>query len=146
MELWRRLLARPRLVDELRFVLSGALVGAAAGLALALLALPPQGGAFATAPPGARWFLAIAPGAGGGWWGGLVWSVLLSLAGRRQTPPAPVASLLPATAWAASVLVAVSGAARLAHLHPGWGAAAGLALAALAARLLLAQAARRCSP
>jgi hypothetical protein len=146
MELWRRLLARPRLVDELRFVLAGALVGAAAGLVLALFALPPHGGAFATAPPGARWFLAIAPGAGGGWWGGLVWSVLLSLAGRRQAPSAPVASLLPATALAALVLVAVSGAARLIHFHPGWGAAAGLALAALTARVVLKRAAHRLVP
>jgi hypothetical protein len=138
--------ARPRLLAEVRFALAGALLGGAAGLALSLLLLPPGRADFTTAPPGARWLLAVAPGFGFGWWGGMLWSVMLALDGRRRRPPSPTTALLPAAAAAAVVVVLAGAGARLAAVDLRWGILAGLAGGTFVARAMLARAGRRVEP
>jgi hypothetical protein len=143
MSILRRLLVRPRLLAEVRFVFGGALVGAAAGLVLAVLFLPPSLPGFQTSPLLARWVRAIAPGFGYGWWGGLLWSTFLALAARRSDPPAPVDSLGPATWVAASVAVVAGALSRWFAVRQVWGVLAGIGFGTLAARGWIARAAAR---
>ncbi len=140
--LLQRGLRRPRLLDEARFVLGGALVGAAAGFAVAALAT--------TAPLTltserqlVHWFLSVAPGAGYGWWGGLLWSVLLALSGRSLEPQPAADSMIGPTFTAAGIIVGAVLVCRLGDLPPMWGLAAGFVAGTLAARRHLALIARR---
>ncbi|MGE5235350.1 MAG: hypothetical protein ACM3O7_03245 [Acidobacteriota bacterium] len=143
MSLLQRVFARPRLLAEIRFVFGAALIGAAAGLALALLLLPPSRPGFPTSPVLARWVHAIAPGFAYGWWGGLLWSSFMALSARRATPSPPVSSL-PIGVWIAATFTVVGGAAsRWITFPPTWGILAGLLAGTLAARLWLAHAAAR---
>ena len=146
MNLLQRLLHRPprrlRVLDEARFALGGALVGAAAGFTVAALVttapLRPLGEKQVV-----HWLMAVAPGAGYGWWGGLLWSVLLAFSGRALKPQPPVDAMLGPTFTAAVVLVAAVLACRLGGLPPLWGLAAGFVAGTLAARHHLARIARR---
>ena len=142
----RQFLRRPRLLDEAWFALGGAAVGGVVGLAIALLSPPPPGEPFATAPRGAAWLLAVAPGFGFGWCAGLFWSVVLALRARRRTPPWPVAALLPATVLAGGVAFAVAAGGRVAELPAAVVAPATLAAAALATRLWLGRVAGQSAP
>ena len=138
MSLLARLFARPRLFDEVRFVLGAALIGALAGLVLALLALPPAGSGFSTSPRVAPWVAAIAPAAGIGWWGALAWGVVMALQARRGTRP-PVAALAQATWLAAGIVVACGALAPAMAVDQGWGIGAGVLLGTVAARVWMAR-------
>lgn len=141
MSLLDRLTARPRLFDEVRFVLSAGLIGALAGLVLAALALPPDSPGFPTSPRLAPWLAAVAPAAGIGWWSALVWAVAMALQARRGG--VPIAALTPAAWLAAGITVACGAAAPLLTLDRGWGVAAGVVAGTLAARTWLSRAAGR---
>jgi len=142
MSLLARLFARPRLFDEVRFALGAALIGGLAGLLLAVLALPPVASGFPTSPSLAPWVGALAPAAGLGWWGGLVWAVALALQARRGTP-VPVRALTTATWLAASVVVACGAAGPLLRVHRGWSLVAGMLAGTWAARVWLSRSCER---
>jgi hypothetical protein len=125
----RAVAAVRRFLAHVRFVLGAALVGAAAGLALALISLPPANEGFPSSPTLARWVLALAPGFGIGWWLGLLWGVVLSMAGRGAAAPAGERRAMTATFLAAGVLVLAFAVARVTHVST----AAGLAVGAVAA-------------
>jgi len=130
---------RPRILDEIRFVVGAALIGALAGALVAAVALPPDDPGVPTAPSVSRWLHATAPAVGFGWWGGLIWSVALAAHARRYEP-APTIARLARAAWiAAGITVAGGTAARLLGQKPGWGVLAGIVLGSLAARLWVAR-------
>lgn len=146
MSLLRRLLRRPRLLDEAKFALGAAVIGAGAGLVVAVLALPPSAGLHSISPTHVRWFVAIAPGLGFGWWGALVWSAFLALYARRFSPPPPIAALARVTWVAATILVGAAAVARVTGSPPRWGVLAGIVAATLIARVMLARSAARATP
>ena len=139
MSLLARLSVRPRLFDEVRFVLGAALIGALAGVVLAVLALPPDSSGFPTSPRLAPWLAAVAPATGIGWWSALVWAVAMALQARRGGVPTP--ALTPATWLAAGITVACGFAAPLLSVNRGWGIAAGVVAGTVAARTSLSRAA-----
>lgn len=132
-------LARTRLAAEIRFVLGGALAGAAAGTGVGLLR---SGEVFFFShldplfPP----FVVIAQSVAVGWWGGLLWSVALAVLARRMDPRPPAATLAPAAWVAAAAVVLVALAARLGGAPLPYGAIAGALLGTLLARRILARA------
>ncbi len=132
MSLWARL-RQGRLAAEVRFVLGGALAGATAGLPVGVL----------TGVKGESLFTLVVStshAVGLGWWGGLVWSLLLAVSARRTTPPVPVAAL-PRAAWVAAVAVVLG--TLLAHLLEAGvvhGVIAGVVGGTIGAHLLLARA------
>ena len=133
-------LPRARVAAEVRFVLGGALAGAAAGLIVGLLgeAAPRLAGS----DPLVVLIVAAARGVGLGWWSGLVWSTAFAVLARRTTPAAPVAAL-PRAAWVAATAVALGSlAAHLGEIPVAWGAIGGVLVGSLAARLVLARASR----
>jgi len=132
--LWQ-LLSRSRVLAEIRFVLSGALIGAAVGLVLAIAALAtPRPEPAATAER----VRAFATAIGLGWWGGLLFSFALALSARRYVPPPEVEALLPATSLAAAATVVVAVTAHLVAFSQTAGILAAVACGAVAARLFLA--------
>jgi hypothetical protein len=130
---------RPRILDEIRFVVGAALIGALAGALVAAFALPPGDAGIPTAPFVSRWLHATAPAIGFGWWGALIWSVALAAHARRYQPPVTIARLARA-AWLAAGLTVVGGlCARLLGQRPGWGVLAGIVIGSLVARFLAAR-------
>jgi len=132
--LWQAI-SSSRMVAEFRFVLGGALVGAAAGLVLAVAALAvPRPEPVVTADR----VRAFATSIGLGWWGGLLFSFALALSARRFVPRPGVGALLPATVVAAATTVTVAVAAHLAHFSTTAGVLGAVACGAVAARVSLA--------
>jgi hypothetical protein len=130
-------LRRSRLLAEVRFVITGALVGAGAGLATSLLAstrLAPGAAALDR-------YTAAVSGLGFGWWGGLLFSVALAVTVRRWSSPPPVRSLFGAVSVAAVVVVATVAIFLALKLAPAAGVPVGVAAGAVAARLTLRAAA-----
>jgi hypothetical protein len=132
---------RPRFLAELTFVFAGALVMGAAGIVVAVVAPPLRPVPVVNAP--FNWFMRGAIGFGLGWWGGVIWCLLLALRARRHQPPPLLPWLLHAT-WVGALLLAVSITAGLAlglTFLPSFLAA--LMIATLAARWVVSVGARR---
>jgi hypothetical protein len=130
---------RPRILDEMRFVVGTALLGALAGALIAAVALPPEDPGVPTAPAVSRWLHATAPAIGFGWWGALIWSVALAAHARRYQPPVTIARLARAAWIAAGTAVAGGACARLLGARVGWRVLGGVVLGSLAARLWVAR-------
>ena len=132
-----------RVLSEVHFAFGGALIAAAAGLALAAvgLLLEPHG-----VPPADALFShyrRLATGGGMGWVGGLLWCGLLALNARRHRPPPPASALMRATWFAAAASVLTEAAALVSGLPAPWAVLAALLVGTLAARRWVAVAARR---
>ena len=134
-------LAGSRIVGEFSFLFEGALIWALAGAALALATPAPPFLASVSGP--ARLFFKTGIGFGAGWWGGLPWSLALTLAARGHQPAPPVTTLTRITWIAVCGFVVVAVAAN--RLGLAMIASIGLAVlvATLAARAALAWEARR---
>ncbi len=138
---WRRLFHRPRLLAEVRFAFGAALVMAAAGTAVAF-SMPPIR-VLPSDAPAVRAFVQAAVGFGLGWWGGLFWGAMLAMYARGFRPLPPVDALMPAT-WVGCALVAGAAlAARELGASVIVSIGAGVVSGTVAARLLVARAARK---
>ena len=137
----RALAWRPRFLAELTFVFAGALVMGAAGIVVAALAPPLR--PMPSASVSLAWFVRCAIGFGLGWWGGVLWCLLLALRARRLQPQPALSWLLRAT-WAGALMLAAGVGAGLAlglTFLPSFLVA--LVLATLAARRVAGLGARR---
>ncbi len=133
-------LGQARIAAEIRFVLGGALAGAAAGLVPGLLS--DQAPRLAGGDPVVGLIVNTARGVGIGWWSGLVWSVVLAVHARNMTPPAPVAALSRAAWMAAAAVVLGTLTAHLMDAGVSRGVIGGVVGGTIAARLVLASARR----
>jgi hypothetical protein len=136
-------LAQFRLLSEVHFAFGGALIGGATGVVLAAVTLLVAPGAIVADPAFIAHYRRIATGAGVGWVGGLFWCALLAMNARLRQPPPPTSALMRATWVAAGSSVVADTAALYAGVPERWALPAAIVVATLAARRLVATAARR---
>ncbi|MDD5564261.1 MAG: hypothetical protein PHQ91_11155 [Thermoanaerobaculaceae bacterium] len=137
----RGLFHRPRILGEVRFAFGAALIMGVAGAAVAF-GMPPLR-LLATDTPAARLFVQGSVGFGLGWWGGLFWSTALVFHARRFRPLPPLAAMTTATWVAGTLLAATALVLRAAGATVVLSIGAGVVAATVAARLVVARAARR---